>query len=64
MVHVFFYNHRMPQFGLDTFQVLKSHMWPVATVLDSAGNVTTAQVKTGDIPDADGTLGPSLHVPR
>ena len=54
----------MPQFGLDTFQVLKSHMWPVATVLDSAGNVTTAQVKTGDIPDADGTLGPSLHVPR
>ena len=48
----------------DTFEVLNSHMWPVATVLDNVENVTTAQVQIGDMSDAVGFLGPSLCVPR
>lgn len=30
-----FYTYSTSQFGLDTFQVLGSHMWPMATVLAS-----------------------------
>lgn len=29
-----FYTKRLSQLGLATFQLLSTHMWPVATVLD------------------------------
>lgn len=32
-----FYTDSTSQFGLATFQVLSSHMWPAVTVLDSTG---------------------------